>query len=45
MGGTSTCANDAAAAYLIDGRLPAEGTVCPVDASPFSAPLVDGPAR
>jgi pimeloyl-ACP methyl ester carboxylesterase len=36
LSGKSTCADEAAAAYLIDGRLPAEGTVCPEDASPFS---------
>jgi pimeloyl-ACP methyl ester carboxylesterase len=35
LAGKSTCADDAAAAYVIDGRLPAEGTVCPEDAPPF----------
>jgi pimeloyl-ACP methyl ester carboxylesterase len=37
LAGKSTCADDATAAYLIDGQLPAVGTVCPEDAPPFGA--------
>ena len=32
----STCANNYAAAYLIDGVLPAAGTVCQQDVAPFA---------
>jgi hypothetical protein len=35
--GTSACATDAVNAYLIDGTLPAEGTVCTGDDQPFAA--------
>jgi pimeloyl-ACP methyl ester carboxylesterase len=35
----SGCANDAMFAYLVDGTLPAEGTVCPQDNPPFAFPL------
>jgi hypothetical protein len=35
LAGKSTCADEAMAAYLIDGQLPAVGTVCPEDAPPF----------
>jgi hypothetical protein len=35
LAGRSTCADEAAAAYFIEGQLPAEGTVCPEDARPF----------
>jgi pimeloyl-ACP methyl ester carboxylesterase len=33
----SSCASAAASRYLLSGRLPAAGTVCPVDVVPFSA--------
>ncbi|MGI8486607.1 MAG: alpha/beta hydrolase [Thermomicrobiales bacterium] len=33
--GTSTCANDAMAAYFISGELPPVGTVCMEDSPPF----------
>ena len=36
VGGRSTCADDATAAYFIDGQLPAAGTVCAEDVPPFS---------
>jgi hypothetical protein len=32
---TSTCANDYAAAYFVDGTLPAVGTTCAQDQPPF----------
>jgi hypothetical protein len=35
VAGKSTCADEAMAAYVIDGLLPAAGTICPVDAGPF----------
>jgi pimeloyl-ACP methyl ester carboxylesterase len=35
----SGCANDAMVDYLEDGKLPAEGTVCPQDDAPFAFPL------
>ena len=35
VAGRSTCADEAMAAYVIDGLLPAAGTICPVDARPF----------
>ncbi|GEA87882.1 alpha/beta hydrolase [Cellulomonas cellasea] len=37
--GTSACATDAIDAYLLDGTLPAEGTLCVGDAQPFTTPL------
>ncbi len=40
-GGLSTCANVIMASYLIDGQLPAPGTVCPEDTPPFSERLMD----
>jgi pimeloyl-ACP methyl ester carboxylesterase len=33
--GTSACATDAVSAYLINGTLPSEGTVCEGDDQPF----------
>lgn len=36
LAGRSTCADEYMAAYLIDGSLPPEGTVCPEDVAPFS---------
>lgn len=36
VAGRSTCADDATAAYFIDGLLPAAGTVCAEDTPPFS---------
>jgi pimeloyl-ACP methyl ester carboxylesterase len=36
VGGQSTCADEATAAYFIDGQLPAAGTVCAEDVPPFS---------
>lgn len=36
-GGLSTCANDYMADYLIEGRLPAPGTVCAEDVGPFAS--------
>ena len=33
----SRCAQDYVAAYLIDGTVPADGTVCRQDGSPFSS--------
>jgi len=35
LAGKSTCADIAASAYFIEGHLPAPGTVCRGDASPF----------
>ena len=35
VAGRSTCADEAMAAYFIDGLLPAADTICPVDARPF----------
>lgn len=43
LAGKSTCADEATAAYFIDGRLPAEGTVCPEDAPPFGGSIPGGP--
>jgi pimeloyl-ACP methyl ester carboxylesterase len=34
-GGLSSCVDGAVAAYLIDGTLPPEGTVCPPEIDPF----------
>jgi pimeloyl-ACP methyl ester carboxylesterase len=34
--GLSACADEATARYLIDGALPAPGTVCPQDVTPFA---------
>jgi pimeloyl-ACP methyl ester carboxylesterase len=39
-GGLSACADEATARYLIDGALPAPGTVCAQDVTPFT----EGPA-
>ncbi|AEE44440.1 alpha/beta hydrolase [Cellulomonas fimi] len=36
--GTSACVTDAVDAYLLDGTLPAEGTVCTGDVQPFADP-------
>jgi len=36
VAGKSTCADEATAAYFIDGQLPAAGTVCAEDLPPFS---------
>ena len=36
VGGKSTCADNATAAYFIDGQLPPEDTVCTEDTPPFS---------
>ena len=33
--GKSTCADEATAAYIIDGQLPAAGTICAADTPPF----------
>jgi pimeloyl-ACP methyl ester carboxylesterase len=35
----SACASAAEVAYLVDGTLPAEGTVCPQDKAPFADPV------
>ena len=37
--GTSACVTEAVNAYLIEGTLPAEGTVCTGDIQPFTEPL------
>ena len=37
--GTSDCVTSAVDAYLIDGELPAAGTVCTGDLQPFTTPL------
>jgi len=36
VAGRSTCADEATAAYFIDGQLPAAGTVCAEDVPPFN---------
>jgi pimeloyl-ACP methyl ester carboxylesterase len=41
VGGRSTCADDAMAAYLIDLELPPVDTICPEDVPPFSEPAQD----
>lgn len=47
--GTSACATDAIDAYLLEGTLPAEGTLCVGDNQPFTTPFTtpletpDGP--
>jgi pimeloyl-ACP methyl ester carboxylesterase len=38
----SACAAAAQVAYLVEGTLPAEGTVCPQDKAPFADPVPTG---
>ncbi|KAK1234476.1 hypothetical protein PQX77_002330 [Marasmius sp. AFHP31] len=38
IGAPSVCTAQAVRAYFVNGTLPAEGTVCPMDGSPFDAP-------
>jgi pimeloyl-ACP methyl ester carboxylesterase len=42
LAGRSTCADEYMAAYLIDGTLPPEGTVCQEDVAPFAEPKQNG---
>lgn len=43
--GTSDCATGAVDAYLLKGKLPAQGTVCEGDIQPFTVPLDEQDAQ